>query len=100
MIVMGQNSFREYIKSFTKNRTNAFSWPLFFLHTPSYQVNVLKEPKKYINWLVWVLVTAPPPKSKEEQETKIAIENCIAEILSIEDENDVIAAIEKNIYES
>ena len=95
MLVMGIKSFSLYIASYEHIKAKAVEWPIFVNDDSAYQNAIVKYPKKYVNWIIWVLMTAPRVKTEEEEKTKTILENLLAEVLSIKGVNDIIEHLYK-----
>lgn len=95
-VVMGQKSFDKLIEAYNKNTTYAYGWPLFLNRSLELQNDIAEHGDKYINWLLWIYITAPSPKSKEEEICKVNVENYLCEVLSVEGEY-LMDAIERRL---
>lgn len=95
VVVMGKQSFKRYVLAFDNVRTTAFFWPRRIVDNPHYFNDIIKTPENYLNWFMWIYLTAPWPKSDSDKEVKSALENMISEVLTVKGESDIIDAIHK-----
>lgn len=94
---MGIESFSKYMSSFSSIKAKAFSWPTEIVNNPEHQNRMLKYPSKFINWTVWILLTAPKPKKEEDKITRQTLLNLLPEMLEVEGIPNISEYFEKRV---
>jgi len=94
MVEMKKASFNAYMEAYKKqcsrSGNKAYMWPHFIINDGNLQTSIIKEPSKYVNWMIWILKTAPEPKSELDEKCKTCIENLLAEALEVNKDIDYI----------
>lgn len=92
---MGTESFSKYMGSFSRIKARAFSWPTEIVNNPEHQNKMLKYPVKYVNWTIWILLTAPKPKTEDEYKTRQTLLNLLPELIKVEGISNISEYFEK-----
>lgn len=90
MINLKDRSFKRLMQDYQNNVPRAFGYPVQIIDNDDLHKELLSKPKKYANWLIWILKTAPKPKSDEEKKCKDWIKNFLCESLSVNEKFDYI----------
>lgn len=78
------------MRDYEKDVPKVFGWPLQIIDNDELYEEIIGKPTKYINWLIWILKTAPTPETKEDEMCKEWIKNFLCEILSVNRKFDYI----------